>query len=146
MRVLIDDISHTVTTYETVEVDGQHVEITKGYIRRQPEIEHTERKVTIKGFPRLGSRLKVVVDGDEFEGQMLEGYGAQDVLAQIGSKIHFDDTSRTAELDTNDSDHYSLIVYGGKIDSIEAVDFEHEPLPARVEEILNRHISGYRKG
>jgi hypothetical protein len=144
MRVLVDDINNTVTTYEHVDAQGQLVEITRSYHRKQPEIEQEGDRVTIKGHPRLGCRVEVTVDGDAFEGVMLEGYGSQDILAQIASKIHFDDTDRTASLDTTPGNEYHLIVSGGTIEDVTTTDFEHEPLPSHVEAILTRHISGYK--
>jgi hypothetical protein len=144
MRVLVDDVNNTVVTYESVNVQGEQVEITRSYHRKQPEIEHGGDRVTIKGHPRLGCRVEVTVDGDAFEGVMLEGYGSQDILAQIASKIHFDDTARTASLDTTPNNEYHLIIEGGTVEDVKTIDFEHEPLPSHVEAILTRHISGYK--
>ena len=144
MRILIDDINHTVEVYKYHEIEGQQIEVSKKYVRRQPELSHTDDEVTIKFHPRLGARVSVQVDDDVFEATVERDYGAQDVLAVIGSQINRDDTDRHAVLGAGDDEVYTLTVTGGKVEHAEAEDLEHEPLPADVEEALHRHIAGYK--
>lgn len=143
MRVLVDDIGHTVTVYEDKLFEGQMVETVKTYVSRQPVVTHDDEHVKIVGHPRTGCVLRVVVDGEEFEGVMQPEYGAQDILAQIGSQITLDDTPRLAHLDTTTEDEYRLHIEGAKIDSIEVIDFEHEELPAHIKDSLTRHMTKY---
>lgn len=144
MRVLIDDINHTVTTYEIVDVKGTAAEVASTYVSRQPYTHFDDNEIVIKGHPRVGAVIKAKIGGKEYRAMLEDEYGAQDMLAMIGSQVELDDTPGKAELGSGIDDEYVLKVSGQAIEHVDFVNFEHDAMPDSVKNILNRHMVGYK--
>ena len=145
MRIIVDDINHTVQVYSYYNVEGEMVEASKTYVRRQPVIAHDNTTVSIEHHPRVGGRLRVTVDDTVYEDVVDLNQGGQDLLAKLATQITLDEGNNvTAEIDSrNEGAKIVLLVNGGTIENVEQENLNHPPLPAHVEEALHRHIKGY---
>ena len=145
MRLIVDDINHTVQVYSYHEVEGETVEVSKTYVRKNPVLTHDDTSVSLEHHPRVGGRLRVTVDDTVYEDVVDFNQGGQDLLAKLASQITLDDqTDCTAEIESRDEGaRIVLIVHGGTVENVEQENLNHPPLPAHAEEALQRHIKGY---
>ena len=145
MRIVVDDVNHTVQVYTYHEIEGQMVETSKSYTRRQPVIEQSDNSVSIAYHPRQGGKMTVTVDDTVYEATVEEYEGGQDLLAKIASQITLDgDSESEAVIESHDEgDKTVLVLKKGKITCVQTEGLEHQALPNEVEDALHRHISGY---